>query len=247
MTSLQQAWKHNYRVIHIWENCNKKGAKIASRPRWSIRQWFYCWCKNLSSISTWCPMMTRLNPCSSQGTRVTTLWSPCQCVCVRRNECLLQLLQPPPNLSSKRDANWQIYETKRRLYSTDWKLCTFVTPQNRPRRTQLRAGQINYKRESSRESYFDFRISHACDTLVLYYNRATDSSLKMALLQSEFRSTKVKSSTTKIPQSVDAFHTNSNAWSSIFPFHFCHHQLRRRENGNGDRAHLSRNIYAPFL
>ena len=37
----------------------------------------------------------------------------CHPVAKMRNECLLC---QPPNLSSKRDANWQIYETKRRLY-----------------------------------------------------------------------------------------------------------------------------------
>ena len=42
-----------------------------------------------------------------------------------RNECLLR---QPPNLSSKRDANWQIYETKRRVYfpsPTRLTLCPF--------------------------------------------------------------------------------------------------------------------------
>ena len=61
-----------------------------------------------------------------------------------RNECLLC---QPPNLSSKRDANWQIYETKRRLYfpRERSKVCTFVTRQlaESSKKTHTQYNKIN--------------------------------------------------------------------------------------------------------
>ena len=61
-----------------------------------------------------------------------------------RNECLRC---QPPNLSSKRDANWQIYETKRRLYfpRERSKVCAFVTRQlaESSKKTHTQYNKIN--------------------------------------------------------------------------------------------------------